>query len=169
VPEEDADRLATLYVPANDGQLEPQTNDDVLIRPTFLSGGGGLVSTMHDYLRFAQMLANGGELDGHRILKEETVALMMQDHLSDQVEGWVTFARGNRFGLDFSIVEETNAQTDHERMKGEAWWFGIGGTWFGVHPKEELVIVGMIQLRGGRGAFMARAGSKKIVYGALTD
>jgi CubicO group peptidase (beta-lactamase class C family) len=169
VPPEDAGRLATLYVPANDGVLQPQTNDDVLIPPKFFSGGGGLVSTAHDYLRFAQMLVNGGELDGKRILKPETVALMMQNHLPEGVGGVERIAPGNRFGLDFAIVTAPNEATDHPRMKDEAWWFGIGGTWFGVHPKEELIVLGMIQLRGGRAPFIARSTSKRLTYAALTE
>ena len=169
VPPENAGRLATLYVPNTEGVLQPQSNDDVLIPPKFLSGGGGLVSTAHDYLRFAQMLLNGGELDGTRVLKPETVALMTTNHLPDGVTGVERIAPGNRFGLDFAIVTEPNAATDHPRSVGEAWWFGIGGTWFGVHPKEELIVLGMIQLRGGRAPFIARSTSKRLAYAALSD
>ncbi|HVS66770.1 MAG TPA: serine hydrolase domain-containing protein [Thermoanaerobaculia bacterium] len=169
VPPEKADRLATLYVPNNEGVLQPQSNDDVLIPPKFHSGGGGLVSTAHDYLRFAQMLVNGGELDGKRILKPETVALMTRNHLPDGVTGVERIAPGNRFGLDFAVVTDPNPAMDHPRSKGEAWWFGVGGTWFGVHPEEELIVLGMIQLRGGRAPFTARSSSKRLAYEALID
>ena len=76
---------------------------------------------------------------------------------------------GNKFGLDFAIVESPDGKTDHEKAKSEFWWYGIGGTWFGVNPEQDLVIVGMIQLRGGAPARNVRLESKKIVYDALID
>src|SRR2546428_8664200 len=77
-------RIEAAYARGVDGKVEPMSP---LLAPEYagegrlLSGGGGLLSTAGDYLRFAQMLLNGGELDGHRVLKRETVALMMQNHL----------------------------------------------------------------------------------------
>ncbi|HUP25233.1 MAG TPA: serine hydrolase domain-containing protein [Thermoanaerobaculia bacterium] len=169
VDEKNAHRLATLYVPSNDGKMQPQSPADYLTPPTFLSGGGGLVSTAHDYLRFAQMLLNGGELDGKRILKPETVALMTTNQLPEGVTEIGNLYRGNLFGLDFALVNEPHEATDHPKARGEYWWYGIGGTWFGVNPTQDLVVVGMIQVRGGRAPFKARATSKKIAYEALVD
>ena len=169
VDEKNAPRFATLYVPSNDGKMQPQSPADYLTPPTFQSGGGGLVSTAHDYLRFAQMLANDGELDGKRILKPETVALMSTNQLPAGVTEIGPLYPGNLFGLDFAIVNQPKEGTDHARAKGEFWWYGIGGTWFGVNPTEDLVVLGMIQVRGGRGATKARLGSKRLAYEALVD
>jgi CubicO group peptidase (beta-lactamase class C family) len=169
VDEKRADRFATLYVPDNAGKFQPQSPADYLTKPTFLSGGGGLVSTMHDYLRFAQMLANGGELDGVRILKPETVALMTTSQVPATITEIAPIYKGNLFGLDFAIVDTPNEATDHPKAKGEFWWYGIGGTWFGVNAKEDLVVVGMIQIRGGRAPGKARITSKRLAYEALLD
>jgi CubicO group peptidase (beta-lactamase class C family) len=169
VPAEKVERFAALYVPDNEGTLQPQPDDEYLTPPTFESGGGGLVSTAHDYLRFAQMLLNGGELDGKRILKSETVASMSRNQLPEGVTELAPIYPGNLFGLDFAIVDQPNERTDHPRAKGEYWWYGIGGTWFGINPTEKLIVLGMIQNRGGRAAFQARIESKRIVYEALEE
>ena len=120
-------------------------------------------------MRFAQMLANGGELDGVRILKPETVKLMHTDHLPEGVTDMGPLYRGNRFGLDFSIVTDPHAATDHERAKGEYWWYGIGGTWFGINPVQDLVVVGMIQSRDFQASSAARFTSKRLAYEAIVD
>ncbi|MEM6705083.1 MAG: serine hydrolase domain-containing protein [Acidobacteriota bacterium] len=168
-----ADRLTTLYVPNRDGGLvaQEQAQTDYLNKPAFFGGGGGLASTAGDYLRFAQMLANGGELDGVRILKPETVKLMHTNHLPESIDfiNPMIGNPGNTFGLDFAIVEEPNGTVDHELGKGEYWWYGIGGTWFGINPVQDLIVVGMIQLRGGGAAREVRLESKKMAYEALLD
>ena len=169
VKAEDADRFSRIYAPDTDGKLASEPNGPYLKKPNFLSGGGGLVSTAMDYMRFAQMLANGGELDGVRILKAETVELMHTDHLPKSVTGMGPLYRGNRFGLDFSIVTDPHPATDHERAKGEYWWYGIGGTWFGINPIQDLVIVGMIQSRDFRSSGAARITSKRLAYEAIVD
>ncbi|HVS15366.1 MAG TPA: serine hydrolase domain-containing protein [Thermoanaerobaculia bacterium] len=167
VTPEKVERFATLYVPDNEGNLQPQPADEYLTPPTFESGGGGLVSTAHDYLRFAQMLLSGGELDGVRILKPESVALMSRNQLPEGVTELAPIYPGNLFGLDFAIVDQPSERTDHPKAKSEYWWYGIGGTWFGINPTEDLIVLGMIQSRGGRAAFQARTEGKRIVYEAL--
>jgi len=162
------DRFSHMYA-TNQGKLTQVEFGQYLAKPAFLSGGGGLVSTAMDYMRFAQMLANGGELDGVRILKPETVELMHTDHLPASVTGMGPLYRGNRFGLDFSIVTDPNPATDHERAKGEYWWYGIGGTWFGINPVQDLVVVGMIQSRDFQHAAAARFTSKRLAYEAIVD
>jgi CubicO group peptidase (beta-lactamase class C family) len=171
VPEDKATRLSQLYVPSNDGKLVAQPSDEFLTKPKLFSGGGGLVSTMGDYLRFAQMLANGGELDGVRILKPETVKLMHTNQLPAAVKeiNPMIGNPGNAFGLDFAIVANPSPDVDHPLSKGEYWWYGIGGTWFGVNPVQDLVIVGMIQSRGGAAARTARFTSKRLAYEAILD
>ena len=140
-----------------------------LTKPKFLSGGGGLVSTAMDYMRFAQMLANGGELGGVRVLKPATVELMHTNHLPENVTDMGPLYRGNRFGLDFSIVTDPHPATDHERAKGEYWWYGIGGTWFGINPIQDLIVVGMIQSRDFPASAAARFTSKRLAYEAIVD
>ncbi len=162
------DRFSHMYQ-SSGGKLTKVEFGQYLEKPTFLSGGGGLVGTATDYMRFAQMLANGGELDGVRVLKPETVELMHTDHLPANVADMGPIYRGNRFGLDFSIVTDPNPATDHERAKGEYWWYGIGGTWFGIHPVEDLVVVGMIQSRDFQTASAARFASKRLAYEAIVD
>ena len=173
VPPAKADRLTVLYVPGREGKLEPQAQaqSDYLNKPAFFSGGGGLASTAMDYMRFAQMLANGGELDGVRILKPETVELMHTNHLPDNIPqiNPMIGNPGNTFGLDFAIVENPDGTIDHELGKSEYWWYGIGGTWFGINPVQDLIIVGMIQARGGGAARQARLDSKKLAYEAILD
>lgn len=170
VPPEQADRLAILYSQGRDGKISGPPNKEYLTEPNFPSGGGGMVSTTMDYLRFCQMLANGGELDGVRILKPETVKMMHTNQLPDTIEQISPMMGnpGNQFGIDFALVSNPDGTTDHVLAKGEFWWYGIGGTWFGINPVQDLVMVGMIQNRG-RAARTARLQSKKLVYEAILD
>ena len=170
VPEEKAGRLATLYRQAG-GKLAAMPPDEPFQAPKLLSGGGGLYSTAMDYLRFCQMLLNGGELAGQRVLKPETVRLMHTNQLPEGIPfiNPAMGAPGNTFGIDVAIVAEPDGRVDHPRAQGEYWWYGIGGTWFGVHPGEDLAIVGMIQNMMGPGARKARLQSKRLVYAALAD
>jgi len=162
------DRFSRLYQ-SRGGKLTKVEFGQYLEKPNFLGGGGGLVGTVTDYMRFAQMLASGGELDGVRILKPETVELMHTDHLPANVTDMGPTYRGNRFGLDFAIVTDPNPATDHERARGEYWWYGIGGTWFGINPVQDLVVVGMIQSRDFRASAAARFTSKRLAYEAIVD
>ena len=171
VPEASRPRFATLYRQTRGGELRALPFGEYLQAPRLLSGGGGLVSTAMDYLRFCQMLLNGGELDGTRVLRPETVALMLDNQLPEG-HGFIdprVATPGNVFGIDFAIVEQPDGATDHPLAKGEAWWYGIGGTWFGINPSQHLAIVGMIQNMGGAGARRARLQSKRIVYDAILD
>jgi len=138
--------------------------------PKLLSGGGGAVSTAGDYLRFTQMLLNGGELDGVRILSRKTVAYMMSDHLgavravSLQRGAAYLPGPGYGFGLGFAVRTETGEATTPGTV-GDANWGGLGGTYFWVDPKENLAVVWMAQGPGQRTYYrqLVRTG----VYGAL--
>ena len=171
VPEENAGRLSKMYVPSREGKLEVQPFGEYLTNPAFFSGGGGMVSTAMDYMRFAQMVANGGELDGVRILKPETVELMATNHLPDNIEfiSPMIGNPGNTFGLDFAIVAEPNGTADHALAQSEIWWYGAAGTWFGINPTQDMIFVGMIQARGGMAAREIRFESKNIAYGSILD
>ncbi len=113
--------------------------------PVFPRGNGGLVSTLHDYLRFAAMMANGGELDGRRYLRRETVALMMENHLPDELVpikvGKVTM-NGQGFGIGFGVLVE---DTPYGGMKGDCFWPGAYFTYFFINPHTGTAGVFMCQ------------------------
>ncbi|HET9735775.1 MAG TPA: serine hydrolase domain-containing protein [Burkholderiales bacterium] len=132
----------------------------VRYKPTYLAGGQGLVSTARDYLRFAQMLANGGELAGVRILKAESVAEMTRNQLGT-IKG-PSPAYG--FGLGFAVRLTDDGSTTPGRA-GEYNWSGVGGTTFWVDPKEGLVAILMTQ--GPNQRMHTRVLFRKQVYGAL--
>jgi len=140
------DKLARLVsVP---GAQPPPLSDGDVVRPqTFFSGGGGIVSTVPDFLRFCQMLLNGGELDGVRILKPETVRLMTTNSLPSDIhiaghEAGPAFGTG--WGLGFAI--RTNP--DFSLIPGAVGsfnWQGSWGTFFSVDPAQKLILVMMMQ------------------------
>lgn len=143
-------------------------------KPAFLSGSGGLASTTEDYFRFAQMLLNGGELDGARILKSSTITLMRTNVLEPgvMVDLYGPKEPGIGFGLDFAIVLDP-AKADTPRGVNTFYWGGAFGTWFWVDPTHDIVVVGMIQNLNGSsprgGTPQVRPLSAKLVYAALAD
>ena len=115
--------------------------------PKLLSGGSGLVSTAHDYNRFMQMLLNGGQLDGVRILGRNTVEYMTADHLGSTIpkKGPGYFlGDGNGFGLGFMVRELPGVARLPGSVGGYA-WSGAGGTNFFINPREELCAVFMTE------------------------
>ena len=153
VPPTKSDRLAALYIPdPKTRTLKPADNFmvlDVTKPPTIASGGGGLVSTTADYARFAQMLLNGGQLDGARILAPGTIKLMASNHLSDIVmaapDASFSPAKGVGFGLDFAVVTDP-ARNGTLQGEGTYSWGGAAGTWFWIDPKNDLFMLGMIHI-----------------------
>ncbi|HVY04345.1 MAG TPA: serine hydrolase domain-containing protein [Burkholderiales bacterium] len=113
---------------------------------TFFAGGHGLVSTAGDYLRFAQMLANGGELEGVRILGPRTLEYMTANHVNAQIDKGPAFlpGPGHGFGLGFATRLE-RGQSEWPGSPGDFFWSGYAGTSFWVDPEEELVPVFMSQ------------------------
>jgi CubicO group peptidase (beta-lactamase class C family) len=149
VPPEKLNRFASLYKGTDTGKLAlaPPTIDAAIMRfdtqPVLPSGGGGLVSTAGDYLRFAQMLLNGGEFDGVRILSPESVKLMRANHLSYELTPVIDW-RGMGFGFDVAVITDP-ALADSPCGKGTYFWSGAAGTWFWVDPTDDMVFVGMVQ------------------------
>ncbi|WP_293345281.1 serine hydrolase domain-containing protein [Phenylobacterium sp.] len=143
-------------------------------KPGFLSGSGGLYSTAPDYYRFCQALLQGGELEGARILKPETVKLMRRSVLEPGVgvDLYGPVQKGLGFGMDFA-VNERPAESGLPQGKDSYWWGGAFGTWFWIDPANDIVFVGMIQnLNGsipGAGTPAVRDISPRAVYAALTD
>lgn len=167
VPEDKAGRFAQVYSYDKERNLIAQGGfggaNNYLKPATFLSGGGGLVSTAMDYMRFCQMLLNGGELDGVRILSPLTVDLMHRNHLpKDMVE--MAPGSGTGFGLDFAVIlDPVEANTI---SKGEYYWGGAAGTWFWIDPVEDLIFVGMIQ-QFGMGRPDVRSLTRQLTYQAI--
>jgi CubicO group peptidase (beta-lactamase class C family) len=147
-----------------------QVRGDLTGRPAFLSGGGGLNSTTEDYFRFSQMLLDGGEANGRRLLKRSTVERMYANVL----EPGVTIGRtpGLGFGMDFAIVLDPTA-ADTPEGKNTYYWGGAFGTWFWIDPTNDVIVVGMIQNTNGSqatsGTPQVRPLSRRLVYQALVD
>ena len=133
----------------------PMSAADPTVKPAVLSGGGGMLSTAGDYARFCQMLLNGGELDGVRLLAPKTVALMTSDQLPPSTERHTPVAAilgafgptpemGTSFGLGFAVRTDPGRNAVPGSV-GDFSWSGITGTYFWVDPKEKLVAVMMMQ------------------------
>jgi CubicO group peptidase (beta-lactamase class C family) len=140
---------------------------DLTTKPKLFSGGGGLASTAPDYLRFCQMLLNGGELDGVRVLKPDTVRLMTSNSLPPNIRFAMDFIgpdAGSTWGLGFAI------RTDAERSfvpgsVGSYAWNGAGGTEFWIDPSENLIAVQMLQTYNDHRPYQGAL--RKLAYGAL--
>ena len=174
-------RLAALYMTdPKTRQITPATSlfgmnspPDYTKPPQMESGGGGLLSTTRDYARFCQMLLNGGELDGARILSPASVQLMGTNVIPQNVlvaSNGTSVARFNEavgFGLDFMVVNDPRKAGTLEG-KGAMSWGGAAGTWFWVDPTNDLFFVGMIQRMGGTGGDDLGGMARTLTYQALT-
>ncbi len=138
---------------------------DMLEKPVMESGGGGLVSTTMDYARFAQMLLNGGELDGVRIIGRKTLEFMASDHLDPSVRIMGTLTQpGHSFGLGFGVRTEVGI-APFSGSVGQFFWSGMGGTFFWIDPKEDLFAIFMSQAPGQR--VYTRTLVRNLVYAAI--
>ena len=153
VPASKADRFVALktYDAASKSLIAPSGPlvFDYSRPPDTASGGAGLVSTAFDYLRFAQMLLNGGELDGVRILAPATVRLLASNHLADDIraKSQESFSEhtGMGFGVDVAVVLDS-AKAGTLRAEGTYDWGGAAGTWFWIDPRNDLIFIGMMQV-----------------------
>ncbi len=172
VPADKVDRFGTNHSLNREGELivtdNPETSQ--YTRPvTFFSGGGGLVSTTEDYLRFSQMMLNGGELNGVRIVSPKTVEIMTINHLADGI----TSGFGERpgvagtfgFGLGFGVA--TEAPRTQLGSKGTYTWGGAAGTVFWIDPEEDLVAILMVQMM--RNPYPLRREFSNLVYSAIEE
>ena len=142
--EEQRPRLVTLYRLTPQG-FEKDPDPDRISSKVYFSGGAGLVSTAHDYVQFAQMLANGGELNGKRLLSPRSVELMSSNHVGGMFNGKLRFPeRGFGFGLQVAVLED-NVAAGWRLPNGSFGWFGAYGTQAWINPREGLVTLLMIQ------------------------
>jgi CubicO group peptidase (beta-lactamase class C family) len=139
---------------------------EVKQKPKYLAGGQGLVSTAADYLRFAQMLLNGGELEGVRLLSKKTVDYMTTDHLGTIRGPAYLPGPGYGFGLGFA-VRLADGQAATPGSAGDYNWGGLGGTYFWVDPKERLAAVWMMQSVSQRTYY--RGVYRNMVYGSMVQ
>lgn len=147
VPADKKPRLVTLYDRNDAGELElAGENPAWLDTTTLFSGGGGLYSTADDYMRFGQMLLNGGELNGERLLGLRTVQLMASNHVGDLYGPDANRANGLGFGLTVEVVLDP-VLANTRRGKGSFGWGGAFGTYFWVDPENDIVSLLMIQTR----------------------
>lgn len=179
IPEDKHYRLLPAHhwgVGENGSVMRPVRPDEYR-EVTMFSGGGGLISTGMDYLRFAEALRRGGELEGGRILGRKTIDYMTQNHLpaavpgagtGDNPMGQATRAQQNSFGFGLGFGINMNPIEDGNLSSfGEFSWGGYAGTVFWVDPEEELVVVGLIQLDGAAG--LLSNDLKIAVLQAITD
>jgi len=144
VPDDKDSRFITNYAPGRDGTLrviDHPSKSRYCEEVTMFSGGGGMVSTAMDYLVFSQMLLNGGELRGVRILSPKTIELMTGDHTKHLPDN----GNGTGFGLGFSVTKDLSG-TKITGSEGAYGWGGAAGTFFRIDPQEEMVYLLMIQI-----------------------
>ncbi|HEV7158185.1 MAG TPA: serine hydrolase domain-containing protein [Caulobacteraceae bacterium] len=177
VPAEKVDRFSANYRRNPDKTLalidDPQKSE-YLAEPSFFSGGGGLVGTTQDYLRFCEMLRGGGELDGARILGPRTIDLMARNHLKDGKDLMAmatggfseTTYEGVGFGLGFAST--LSSVKNGGLGEGDFYWGGAASTIFWVDPREALSVVFMTQLMPS-GTFNFRGQLRNLVYSAIVD
>jgi CubicO group peptidase (beta-lactamase class C family) len=179
VPADKRSRFVTLYRSDPNGQLiadasASRRSGDYDVQPSMPSGGGGMVSTAEDYYRFAQMLENGGELDGKRILSAATVKLMTSNHVPAELLtgqygiGYQVMRPGFGYGYNCAVVFDP-PEANLPEGKGTFFWDGAAGTWFWVDPTNDVVFVGMIQRMLGPLSPNLEYESRSAVYGALID
>ncbi len=168
VPPDKRDRLAQPFA------IDRATNTpinllDVTVVQKNDAGGAGSVGTAADYARFLQMMINGGQLDGVRLLSRTTVKYMTADHLGDaKFSGSTTLPAGTGWGLGFAVRRETGL-FEVTGNAGEYFWAGAAGTGFYVDPKEELILVWMTQAQPGMARRYDRYLVKQMVYQAIND
>jgi CubicO group peptidase (beta-lactamase class C family) len=179
VPASKLDRFCSCYVPAKGGGLKIQDDagkSTYAEPPKLESGGGGLVSTAHDYMRFCRMMLGGGTLDGVQILSPKTVEMfslnLLPDGklLTDLVAGAGLFSEAGYNGVGFSIgcgVTMDIARTRVPGTPGEFFWGGAASTAFWIDPKEDLAVVFMTQVMGTDARLTLRRDLRTLVYSAF--
>jgi CubicO group peptidase (beta-lactamase class C family) len=169
LPPAKRERLVTVYSAGDEGLSRTADCCGMVSQGAYaegprrsFSGGAGLLSTAEDYARFLQMLLNGGELDGERVLSPKTVELMTTDHLGD-----LDFRAGEGFGLGFSVVEDLGERGQPGSV-GEFGWGGAYHSTYWVDPEEQLVVVYLTQLLPA-GPIDDHGKLRALIYQAIVD
>ena len=181
VPSDKTERFTSCYQPETAGpglKLQDDARESTYATPPLLeSGGGGLVSTAHDYLRFCRMMLNRGTLDGVQILSPKTVALFSLNYLPDgrEVADMAfpgMFSESSYAGVGFSLGCGVNVDVAKTRLPGslgEYFWGGAAATAFWIDPKEELAVAFMTQVIGSPARLTLRRDLRTLVYAAMTE
>ncbi|MBL4639009.1 MAG: beta-lactamase family protein [Kordiimonadaceae bacterium] len=163
-------RFAEIYAVEKEKGLTEYRGDnyrDYSKNPNAFSGGGGLVSTTMDYWKFAQMVANGGTLNGVMLVKSSTIDLMRSDQLPEALGGVGGGNLGLGFGLNFAVVKDITKAKSAGRV-GEYFWGGLASTLFWIDPEEEVVAILMTNFMHSR-VYPLRQEMRTQVYSALAD
>jgi len=179
-PPEKIARFSSCYVPGEGGglKLQDDAQKSSYAKPPLLeSGGGGLVSTTKDYMRFCQMMVKGGALDGVRILSPKSVALFSLNHLPGnqdltELAPAGAFSESGYSGIGFSLGCGVNIDVAKTRLPGtlgEYFWGGAASTAFWIDPKEDLTVVFMTQVIGTDARLTLRRDLRTLVYSAMTE
>ena len=170
VPQAKADRMAVVYGGSDEGLIrltdeghyEGQGHYVEGPRATF-GGGAGMVSTAHDYARFLQMIVNGGELDGRRILSPTTIDLMLSNHIGD-----LNIGAGRKMGLGFGIITDLGAYGT-PGAEGEFGWGGAYHSTYWASPEHNMVVVYMTQIMNPRRGLNDHGRLRALTYQAITN
>jgi CubicO group peptidase (beta-lactamase class C family) len=176
VPADKRGRFVTIYRSNEKGEVIPAPGfgGEYAEQPGMPSGGGGMVSTAEDYFRFAEMLANGGELNGVRILSPAAVQLMSANHLAPNLLtgefgiGAQVMRPGLGYGYDCA-VEYDPLEANLPDGRGTFFWDGAAGTWFWIDPTNDVVFIGMVQRVLGPDSPQVEYQSRPVVYEALVN
>jgi CubicO group peptidase (beta-lactamase class C family) len=170
VPAEKAHRLSQIYSNNKEGKTAIMENEpigDFLSDPEIHNGGGGMVSTMDDYLTFARMLLNSGEVNGVRILGRKTVEYMRSNHLPTNLLPYSDWAAGEGYALAMSVTMDEGA-LKFMGSEGNFGWSGAASTYFRVDPIENVIIIGMAQFVPN-GTHRYADDLRNLTYQALVD
>lgn len=166
IPKEKMPRFAQVHLGAGASLAVDTNRPDPTVIPLGPSGGGGLFSTAMDYARFCEMLLQGGQFNGARLLAPRTVEMMRTNYVNP--EPLKTMPPGTGWGMDFQIV--TDAAAAGEAVpNGTYSWFGIAGTWFWIDPVSDLAFVGMVQHQSLGTTRAIHALSRSLVYQAIME
>jgi CubicO group peptidase (beta-lactamase class C family) len=170
VPAEKVQRFAEVYHNNKEGKTAVMENEplgDFLSDPAIHNGGGGMVSTLDDYLTFARMLLNNGEVNGVRILGRKTVEYMRSNHLPANLVPFSSWADGEGYGLGVSVVTDSGS-LKFMGSEGNYGWGGMASTYFRIDPVENLIIIGMAQFIPS-GTHRYADDLRNLTYQALVD
>ena len=145
LPKDKIQRLTTLYIKENDGELlsfDNKSNSPFAKKVILLNGSGGLLSTTDDYLKFCQMLLNNGAFNGQKLITRKTLELMKEDHALGLKYKKLIFGKKKGFGLGFEVIKESNTKFG---SKGTFGWGGMFGTYFRIDPVENMIFIYMTQ------------------------